>query len=141
MLCWRLLGFCSSSSLGGLSFHQPGYAASCCATRLESNIWARITFIETMSRAHLSTRSLTSSEESSQPLTVLITGCTSGIGEALAREFARQGHNIVGCGRRLKNLENLSNELGRNSFGQHHFFQCDVGDYNSVVRFREVEGS
>ena len=90
-----------------------------------------------MSKAHLLSRSLTSTKESSQQLTVLITGCTSGIGEALAREFARQGHNIVGCGRRLKNLENLSNELGRNSFGQHHFFQCDVGDYNSVVRFRE----
>ena len=86
-----------------------------------------------MSKVRLFARSLTSSEESSQPLTVLITGCTSGIGEALAREFARSGHNIIGCGRRLKNLEKLSNELGQ----RHHFFQCDVGDYNSVVRFRE----
>ena len=79
-----------------------------------------------MSKAHLLSRSLT----------VLITGCTSGIGEALAKEFARQGHNVVGCGRRLKNLEKLSNELERNSDGHHHFFQCDVSDYNSV-RFRE----
>ncbi len=90
-----------------------------------------------MSKAHLLSHSLTSSKESDQQLTALITGCTSGIGEALSKEFARQGHNVVGCGRRLKNLQKLSNELECNSAGHHHFFQCDVSDYNSVVRFRE----
>ncbi|WP_176709869.1 SDR family oxidoreductase [Burkholderia cepacia] len=44
--------------------------------------------------------------------TVLITGVTSGIGQALAREFSHLGHTVIGCGRNEGKISMLRNELG-----------------------------
>ncbi len=41
--------------------------------------------------------------------TILITGATSGIGEALAIEASSQGHTIIACGRNQDKLSELSN--------------------------------
>ncbi|KAI7872115.1 hypothetical protein BDF14DRAFT_1717853 [Spinellus fusiger] len=43
--------------------------------------------------------------------TVFISGASSGIGEACAREFAEQGSNIILAARRLEKLNTLKNEL------------------------------
>lgn len=43
---------------------------------------------------------------------VLITGASSGIGAALAREFARRGARVVLCARRVERLETLAREIG-----------------------------
>ena len=45
----------------------------------------------------------------------LITGATSGIGKATAKFFAKQGFNLILCGRRQERLEQLRNELGRDT--------------------------
>ena len=45
--------------------------------------------------------------------TSLITGATSGIGEATAYEFAKQGINLVLCGRRLQRLNTIQKALER----------------------------
>ena len=47
--------------------------------------------------------------------TALITGATSGIGKATAELFAKQGYNLILCGRRQDRLEQLKNELGRDT--------------------------
>ncbi|WP_306012578.1 MULTISPECIES: SDR family NAD(P)-dependent oxidoreductase [unclassified Allomuricauda] len=47
--------------------------------------------------------------------TALITGATSGIGKATAELFAKQGFNLILCGRREDRLNQLKNELGRDT--------------------------
>jgi len=45
-------------------------------------------------------------------LTVLVTGATSGFGEAMARRFVHDGHRVIATGRRAERLEALRKELG-----------------------------
>ncbi len=42
-----------------------------------------------------------------------VTGATSGFGEAIARRFIREGHQVIAAGRRLERLEALQEELGQ----------------------------
>jgi serine 3-dehydrogenase len=60
--------------------------------------------------------------------TALITGATSGIGQAAARRFARGGWNVIGLGRRADRLSELCGEL------QGHLvaLAADVRDLASV---------
>lgn len=44
--------------------------------------------------------------------TILITGATSGFGEAAVRRFAKAGWRVVGTGRRAERLAGLKGELG-----------------------------
>ena len=46
-----------------------------------------------------------------EPLTVLITGASAGIGRATARVFAKAGHRLVLTGRRVERLRELASEL------------------------------
>jgi len=57
-------------------------------------------------------------------LTVLITGATSGFGEAMARRFVHDGHRVIATGRRAERLEALRKELGSTLLP----FQLDVTD-------------
>ena len=43
----------------------------------------------------------------SLPKTILITGCSSGIGAALAREFLSRGHQVIATARKLESIEDL----------------------------------
>jgi serine 3-dehydrogenase len=44
--------------------------------------------------------------------TIMITGTTSGFGEAMARRFVRDGWQVIGTGRRAERLAHLKDELG-----------------------------
>ncbi len=44
---------------------------------------------------------------------IFVTGATSGFGEAIARRFIREGHQVIAAGRRLERLEALQEELGQ----------------------------
>jgi NADP-dependent 3-hydroxy acid dehydrogenase YdfG len=63
--------------------------------------------------------------------TALITGATSGIGQATARKMAHLGIRLVICGRRTERLEQLKNELS--SLTAIHTLVFDVRDAKQVA--------
>ncbi len=64
---------------------------------------------------------------------VLITGASSGFGEACARRFAAEGHDLVLCARRTERLESLAASL--QSGGSVVFRALDVTQSEQVDRF------
>lgn len=70
---------------------------------------------------------------STERKTVVITGCTRGLGRALAVGFAKRGDLVAGCGRSESQVESLRRELGE----PHRFFVADITDDVSVERFCE----
>jgi NADP-dependent 3-hydroxy acid dehydrogenase YdfG len=67
--------------------------------------------------------------------TILITGASSGFGEACAHRFAAAGSNLVLCARRLQRLEALASSLP--SSCRVHVQQLDVTDRKGVESFIE----
>jgi len=59
---------------------------------------------------------------------VLITGVTRGLGRAMADEFVRQGHTVLGCGRSEKAIEQLRRQVGP----PHDFSVVDVASDEQV---------
>lgn len=65
---------------------------------------------------------------------VLVTGASSGIGEATARHLAAKGHQLVIGARRTDRLQTLSEEI-RAAGGKVDFLALDVADLGSVQAF------
>ncbi|OGT32712.1 MAG: NAD(P)-dependent oxidoreductase [Gammaproteobacteria bacterium RIFCSPHIGHO2_02_FULL_39_13] len=65
---------------------------------------------------------------------VLITGATSGIGEACALQFAQAGAKLILCARRLEKLKTLSEKI-KNAFQTAiYYFKCDVQNYEEIKK-------
>lgn len=65
---------------------------------------------------------------------ILITGASSGIGEATARHLAARGHKVVMGARRTDRLEKLAAEIRANG-GTVEYTELDVTDLASVQAF------
>lgn len=65
-----------------------------------------------------------------QPRIVLITGATSGIGEATARLLANQPFKLIICGRRAERLQKLQQELSQ--YTQIHTLTFDIRNQKEV---------
>ncbi|MEV6072692.1 SDR family NAD(P)-dependent oxidoreductase [Nocardia sp. NPDC052001] len=66
--------------------------------------------------------------------TAVVTGASSGIGEATARELAKQGYHVYVGARRVDRLEKLAAEIGGTAL------PLDVTDEESVRAFTEAIG-
>jgi NAD(P)-dependent dehydrogenase (short-subunit alcohol dehydrogenase family) len=62
---------------------------------------------------------------------ILITGVSKGLGCAMAKGFAREGHTVAGCGRNAGSLQSLSSALGT----PHRFAPIDVSNDQEVARW------
>ena len=61
--------------------------------------------------------------------TILVTGATSGFGDAIARRLIRDGHRVIATGRREERLQGLAASLG----GSLLPFRLDVTDRAAVL--------
>lgn len=79
--------------------------------------------------------------------TVLVTGATSGIGEATARQFAAEGCNIIITGRRAERLKQLKCEIENETeaevqalcFDVRDRFQCEAALSSLKENFRTID--
>lgn len=63
---------------------------------------------------------------------VLITGASSGIGAACAKQFAKSGAKLLLCARRVTELNSLADELREHHQAQVHVFSLDVRQHHQV---------
>lgn len=61
---------------------------------------------------------------------ILVTGATSGFGEAISKHFIAQGHKVIGTGRREERLKSLQASLGDTFFP----LVLDVRDYAAIEK-------
>ena len=64
--------------------------------------------------------------------TVLITGGSSGIGEAAAKKIAEAGGTVVLVARTRENLEKVAEEI-RGDGGDAHVYPCDLSDMDAIA--------
>ena len=62
----------------------------------------------------------------------LITGGSSGIGEAAAKKIAEAGGVVVLVARTLENLEKVASEI-RGDGGTAHVYSCDLSDMDAIA--------
>ncbi len=65
---------------------------------------------------------------------VLITGASSGIGQACAHQFAALGAKLILCARRIERLEALAKELHQQYNSQTYFFSLDLRNQQAVEK-------
>ena len=63
---------------------------------------------------------------------VFITGASSGIGEACAREFAKLKANIILAARRVDRLKKLADQLEKEYHIKANYLEFDVRDFEDV---------
>ncbi|MEN6670644.1 SDR family oxidoreductase [Psychrobacter sp. B38] len=74
-----------------------------------------------------------SKQQAGQNKTVLITGASSGLGEGMARLFAKLGYNLAICARRVDRLEALQSELMAEYPNiRVEYRTLDVSDYEAI---------
>ncbi len=69
---------------------------------------------------------------------IIVTGCTQGIGLAICNYFAQEGFSIAGCARNVAGIHQMSS-LFKDSYPDQafHFAACDVTDKQQIKKFAQ----
>ncbi len=67
-------------------------------------------------------------QENSQP-TILITGCTRGLGRAMVDAFTARGARVIGCARSQQHISELNQTCGESG----RFYAVDICDDEALV--------
>lgn len=68
-----------------------------------------------------------------QDRVAVVTGASSGIGAAIARQLVNAGVIVVGLARRVDRMEAIKEELPAELQSKFHCIHCDVGDFDSLT--------
>ncbi|XP_055695275.1 farnesol dehydrogenase-like [Lutzomyia longipalpis] len=70
----------------------------------------------------------------------IVTGASSGIGAAIAKDLAKAGMITIGLARRVERVEALKKDLPANVQGNLHAVKCDVSKEEEIIRvFSEID--
>jgi len=67
---------------------------------------------------------------------VLITGASSGIGAATAKEFSKQGANVLLVARNESKLKKVVDKISEEG-GKAQYFTADISDYHEVIQLAD----
>lgn len=73
-------------------------------------------------------------DEKNESRTIVLTGCSRGLGRALVDEFVAAGHTVAGCSRSATDIREMGQELPAG----HHFQRVDVSDEAAVAQWSEA---
>ena len=69
----------------------------------------------------------------------VVTGASAGVGEAIVKDFAKNGVHVVGLARRSEKIEEYAKILG-DTTGKIYAYKCDVSDHESIKEaFKWIE--
>ncbi|XP_029650032.1 dehydrogenase/reductase SDR family member 11-like [Octopus sinensis] len=64
--------------------------------------------------------------------TALVTGASCGIGAAICRKLVKSGMNVVGCGRNVQRIQEISDEL-KGEAGSLLALKCDLNNESDIL--------
>ena len=63
----------------------------------------------------------------------LVTGASDGIGAVVAHKLVANGMKVVGCGRNMERLNNVTAKANEIEKGKMFAYQCDVSDEQQIL--------
>uniref|UniRef100_H2YGC9 Dehydrogenase/reductase SDR family member 11 n=1 Tax=Ciona savignyi TaxID=51511 RepID=H2YGC9_CIOSA len=64
----------------------------------------------------------------------VVTGASSGIGEAIVKKLVGHGMKVVGCARNEEKLKKFASEINGKGKGEMHPFKCDVKSEENILK-------